>query len=542
MFPKDIQDWMIAAYLESGLELLQNQTFKQMVEVPKRGIRKVLTKEINKTEAELQEIALRLGRTKDSEGRDTHLMQLEARLYCLKSAFYAQEVPPILQQQAADLIVNHNMATGANIKPTRKEFESFSLRVLDAEIKQAEIEHATINNGSSHFIESELQSLKSRTASRPISLQEAVTLYLDWYSKENSSVKSFDSAVVPQCNMLLELLGPDASMAKLNTYDSITDLIGVLQKYPVNKVKLFGAKSLATIIRSGVPYDVISKRTAEGYLGRLRSIIGYLISRDTLTGTNKAENRHVLTKKDKEESAPDTERLPYDEADMLRLVDALCTKPFYTRGEERNERFWLILIGILYGIRTGNIVALTKSHIVEDNGIFCFDLTQLTRQQAKTADARRNKLPINPALIELGFLEWVDSLKRQKLFRDSVDSFSRWYNRNESDKKTGKIVHQGFEPRYITTDRKKCFYSQRHNFQEACEEAGIDFKYIKQMVGHKQDTRDQTRSRYTRLAKPEKLLSIQQQVIETFKNLGIDLVRLRQRAIELFPAIQQAAE
>ena len=118
MFPKDIQDWLVAAYLESGLETLQNQTFKEMVEVPKRGIRKTLAKEINKTEAELQEIALKLGRTRDREGRETHLLQLEAKANSLKAALYSQEVPPYLQQLAAGIIADHNRATEANLKPT----------------------------------------------------------------------------------------------------------------------------------------------------------------------------------------------------------------------------------------------------------------------------------------------------------------------------------------------------------------------------------------------------------------------------------------
>jgi hypothetical protein len=205
----------------------------------------------------------------------------------------------------------------------------------------------------------------------------------------------------------------------------------------------------------------------------------------------------------------------------------------YSRGENREERFWIILVGIFHGLRTGNITGLTKEMLFYEDGIPCFDMTKYKRDQVKTADTRRAKIAINPILIELGFLQWIDSLKRQTLFRDTVPTFSRWYNRHDLDKATGKMI-LGFEHKFVTNDPKKCFYSQRHLFQEACDAAGIDFKHIKAMVGHRQDKRDQTRARYTSSTSPAKQVSFQSVLVSEFKNLGIDIDRLKQRADELF--------
>lgn len=526
MLPKDLQDWLIATYFQGGLEILRSQTFRELFE-PMRGLPKSFTDDLNKS---VQESA----QAKAERPFTQRQMQLEATIQNNAAYLSSGYIPPLIQQAAITCITDYNAVNGTNFRPTKAEARTFSLKFLETRNKLVIIEQAVLNSGSAYHIDAALDSVNIKTAIKFLTLQDAVNSYQTWYKSDNPDAKTYESEVVAQCNMLLELLGANTSIKAINDFDAITNLINKLHIYPKNKVKIFKTKSLESIIKSGVTYSKLSKKTAQKYLSRLYAIIQHLIDSEKLKDTNRVKGRDIFTKRERAESEPDRERLPYDKADLKRLVDALCTQPLYSRGENRDERFWLILFGIFHGLRTGNITVLTKEQLFyEDDIIPCFDLTKYTRGQVKTADARRAKIAINPILIELGFLQWIDSLNRQKLFRDTVPTFSRWYNRHDFDKVSGKMI-LGFEHKFITDDPKKCFYSNRHLFQEACEEAGIDFKHIKSMVGHKQDKHDQTRSRYTPPTSPTKQLSFQPAIVDAFKNYGIDIDRLKQRANELF--------
>ena len=93
--------------------------------------------------------------------------------------------------------------------------------------------------------------------------EDVVKSYLHWFSETKPAVKTFDKEVVPQCRLLVELLGADTNIADINDHAAISDLKAKLRKYPLNKTKLFGDKALATIIRSGVDYRKISLETAD---------------------------------------------------------------------------------------------------------------------------------------------------------------------------------------------------------------------------------------------------------------------------------------
>ena len=90
-------------------------------------------------------------------------------------------------------------------------------------------------------------------------------------------------------------------------------------------------------------------------------------------------------------------------------------------------------------------------------------------------------------------MKWVQSLKFDKLFLDTSDSFSKWYNRDEQ-RKDGYLV-QGFESKYITTDKMKCFYSLRHSFAAELNYISSDYKAVIDLMGH--STKQYVTARYT---------------------------------------------
>lgn len=88
--------------------------------------------------------------------------------------------------------------------------------------------------------------------------------------------------------------------------------------------------------------------------------------------------------------------------------------------------FWLPLIGYFTGARTNEIAQLDTTDIRLIDGHPCFDFcpdpsNTFEAKRVKTGEARQ--VPIHPRLIELGFLDYVESQRRskqKKLFGDGL--------------------------------------------------------------------------------------------------------------------------
>jgi integrase len=218
--------------------------------------------------------------------------------------------------------------------------------------------------------------------------------------------------------------------------------------------------------------------------------------------------------------AAEEQRSAYSSADTIRLVDAICSEPLWSKGPPRPERFWIILIALFHGLRLGNIVALTKKDICQtDHGMWILEI-----RKGKTVATIR-PIAICDSLLLLGFLEWVATLPGNRLFPDSVATFSTWYNRSEL--RDGKPV-MGFESRHVTTDKKKCLYSLRHSFAGNVFDVTSDYKVTADMLGH--STGKSVTARYTKVSKAESL----KEITEKMRIEHIDLDKLEARAKELF--------
>jgi integrase len=285
---------------------------------------------------------------------------------------------------------------------------------------------------------------------------------------------------------------------------------------------LFGDKSLAWIRKNAKGYAIIKTNTANDYIMRLTHVIKCALENGIVAGINAASGKCFPDNK-----VPELDRKSYDKGDMERLVDTVCTKPLYGQKEKKDYRFWIILIALFHGFRLSNIVNLKKKMIIIKGGLVGFDFTQYTLKDVKTADALQF-FPMHWALQAIGFSDWVEKQRDGRLFKDSSSTFSKWYNHNDTYK-DGTIRSQGFEPKYVTTDPKKCLYSLRHNFDQALVDAGVDFKYVKELMTHAPDKRDQTRFRYLKRDNAALMRALDVMILQ-----GIDLDRLADRAIELF--------
>jgi len=237
--------------------------------------------------------------------------------------------------------------------------QELGLRLLQIERQLHETDSAV---GHGDLTSLELLQEKVQRSRSFFGLKTVMGKYQEWYGTAKPDVKpgTRDDMLV-ECATLLEIFG-NISIDSFNDMDSITELKKVLLKYPKNRVQRFGnpsKRSIKSIIKNESDYEVIAHKTANEYIKRAKSLVDFAIKADMLDKANKWDKETFST-----ETAEEAKRRPYDDEDIKRLVDALCTKSLWHYNPPTPERFWIVLIALFHGLRLSNITGLTKSDVI----------------------------------------------------------------------------------------------------------------------------------------------------------------------------------
>ena len=208
---------------------------------------------------------------------------------------------------------------------------------------------------------------------------------------------------------------------------------------------------------------------------------------------------------------PHEERKEYSKEDIEKLLSLLpglnAWKPY---------KYWIPIIALLSGARQAEIAQMYVSDIVTVNGVPCFDIKEEGEDDKSIkSTAGYRIIPIHPTLIQLGFLNYVNELRRKKKKR-------LWENLKKGRDGYGQQFQRfygRFNRRYITDDKQKVFHSLRHNFTNNLKQHGVEESKIAELVGH--SVASITLSRYGKPYEPQVLL-------ESLKLLdyGIDIFEL----------------
>lgn len=181
--------------------------------------------------------------------------------------------------------------------------------------------------------------------------------------------------------------------------------------------------------------------------------------------------------------------------------------------------YWIPIVLYYSGARVEEIAQLRKGDIVEVDGTPCFRLSMGEGQSIKTGNTRQ--FPIHSHLLELGFLDFVQS-KTYQLFAEKSevnDSYSynygRWW---------GNYIRQ----HGLKREGIKPTHSFRHTLVTLCRNLGIREEIQDSILGHNDNssTREKASHGYG-----EKSVEAQRNVIEQIPRL--DLVRREKD----FPAV-----
>lgn len=174
-------------------------------------------------------------------------------------------------------------------------------------------------------------------------------------------------------------------------------------------------------------------------------------------------------------------RLPF-ELDELRQIfgqEGLASITKVSGGGGYHARVWLPLLALFTGARLDELGRLEPGDVIDAG------CPRICIRQAKNQSSVR-EVPLHPKLLELGWLEYVEAVRK-------AGYKTLWpYMTSKSIKAADSEVLGRWFNRWLHTTIKlpatKVFHSFRHTFKDLCRNAGIPRDVHQALTGHSKQT------------------------------------------------------
>jgi len=232
----------------------------------------------------------------------------------------------------------------------------------------------------------------------------------------------------------------------------------------------FKGMSLRQVVESAKDYQTITAVTINNRLRKLTAFFNWCKSNGYM------EQNPLAGMKVMAGSAKDA-RHSFDQPDLLVLLNLDTLR---LEARKHQWKFWLPLLARFTGARLEELCQLHTADFIEAQGTPCIRIDDShDGQQLKNQSSRRT-LPLHPTLIDIGLLEYVESIRASGAVRVFPDleptrgkyghAPSKWFSR--------------YKAKMGITDPRKTFHSFRHTFIDDLREAGVQDSLIKRMAGH----------------------------------------------------------
>ncbi|WP_203158103.1 tyrosine-type recombinase/integrase [Methylobacterium aquaticum] len=168
-------------------------------------------------------------------------------------------------------------------------------------------------------------------------------------------------------------------------------------------------------------------------------------------------------------------KLAYEDQEIAKLLD-LSSK------ETLPIRRWVPWLLILTGARAGEICQLWETHVRMIDGIHVISI-QETDDGGTIKHSAERYVPIHPALIEAGLLDFVASRKGRPLFYDRL-SRGGDDKRHKSKHITARLG-RWIRDNGFTDVRKSPLHATRHWFKSVASRIGIQDSIVDAIQGHR---------------------------------------------------------
>lgn len=178
----------------------------------------------------------------------------------------------------------------------------------------------------------------------------------------------------------------------------------------------------------------------------------------------------------------------------IQELNAIFSAPLYVGCRSRDKWaesgmlklhdlgiYWLPLVGLFTGARSGEIIQLYTEDVREENGIVFVDINGNGEDKRLKTPHSHRKIPIHKALLDLGFLRHV-AMRREgrdhRLFPEMKMGHDGYYSSPFSKH------FRRFLERVGIKSETNAFHSLRHTFEDACRDSRIDKDVMDALQGH----------------------------------------------------------
>lgn len=312
-----------------------------------------------------------------------------------------------------------------------------------------------------------------------------------------STIQEYEVAL----DLLLDQLG-DKPLSAF-THPMLLDFRDrVLMRLPSNreKRKAYREKTVPELLAMVIPdEDRMQLNTVNKYMRRINGLFNWALNHEHIV-RNPAHSLQLSRRRQAHE-----ERSAFSQDDLAAMWKALATVP-----AKHPWRYWTPLVALFSGMRQNEIGQLMLKDVVQRDGVPCFDVNAEGQDKKLKSLSARRLIPIHPALVELGFLDYVAVVNRMKAAqlwpdleyrRDGYgQEVSRWF---ATWKKTWLPAP--------ASSLKKDFHSFRHTFANGLKQADVEDVKLYQLMGHSIE-KNLSLGRYGKPFEPKALLAAVQKL------------------------------
>ena len=538
---------LLTITLRSRLEVLFSEVREGMKSLTIEQIKEVLRIEVNKQIDHSKHIFLDTNKWNESE-KEKSLESVSSREKKLKSLVsedldtYKEKIDSRLETilRGMNIEVNNNSIPFKQLRMsfidlylmrfewmrdlinfTGREDDDFRMEV-DEKLKMNLFpELITQNKNDSQT--STKSSVKVTTRQDLSSLEStSISVCIEGFLEEKGGVRlRTNEYIKSSLNLLIEEFG-DVPIGTIDKQCAVL-LKSHLVKLPKNRKKnpQYRDKDYHTLIGMNVK-DTISVTTINEHLSYLSSFMEW--SRNHGYANQNPFTGLKLPKKVR----PRDERDRFSEDEIKKIFAKENYIPDTKILSGRYELYWIPLISVFSGMRLGEICPLYLDNIIEIKKRWCINILEEENRSDKPLKnlSSRRIVPIHDVLIDLGFLEFVELLKkkdsdRERIFQE-LPFVAGHYNKN-----VGRFFNQRYLVKLGIKTQKKTFHSLRHTVSDHLKQKGVEPHFINELLGHSQGNIDL--DRYGKGYNPDLIYKkcVKKIIYVSSKNRGIDFKSLK---------------
>ncbi len=309
-------------------------------------------------------------------------------------------------------------------------------------------------------------------------LRIAVDKYLLNIRQDDIAVRTREERE-DQLNLLIELLGKNYDPFKLDARGAY-EIKETLRRIPTNRNKIKATKGLSLQKQMEVP-DV--KKLSVGSVNKHLTCYGALMKWAVISGFAKSNPFQGMTLKDNKSKK---KRDPFSAEQVTLMLSEIA------KGQDgladKDYKCWGALILLYTGARLNEVASLTVDDVKEKDGIWYFDINDEGDEKSLKTEAAKRIVPVHSALIELGFMDFLQKSKVQRKSNERLLYELTYSGKTRWGRMLGRWFNDIFLPELgLKTDRL-VLHSLRHTVITTLQQANVEMPKIQALVGHEPDT------------------------------------------------------